>query len=67
MSLKTIGEVAREFGVSTRMLRYYDETGLLPSIRADASPYRLYDEESVMQLQRSLLLKSLRIPLKQIA
>lgn len=67
MSLKTIGEVAREFGVSTRMLRYYDETGLLPSIRADASPYCLYDEESVMQLQRILLLKSLRIPLKQIA
>ncbi len=67
MSLKTIGEVAREFGVSTRMLRYYDETGLLPSIRTDASPYRLYDEEAVMQLQRILLLKSLRIPLKQIA
>lgn len=31
MSLKTIGEVAREFGVSTRMLRYYDETGFCPA------------------------------------
>lgn len=67
MSLKTISEVAKEFHVSTRMLRYYDEMGLLPSIRADGSQYRLYDADALERLRRILLLRSLRIPLRQIA
>ena len=67
MSLKTISEVAKEFHVSTRMLRYYDEMGLLPSIRADGSQYRLYDADALERLRRILLLRSLRIPLRQMA
>lgn len=38
-----IGELAQRAGVSTRMLRYYDEQGLLAS-RRSSNGYRTYDE-----------------------
>ncbi len=38
-----IGELAERAGVSTRMLRYYDEQGLLAS-RRSANGYRTYDD-----------------------
>ncbi|MFG2071404.1 DNA-binding transcriptional regulator, MerR family [Nonomuraea maritima] len=41
-----IGELAERTGVSTRSLRYYEEQGLLHSLRS-SNGYRDYGEESV--------------------
>lgn len=45
-----IGEVAREAGVSTRALRYYEEQGLLGSDRTTTGQ-RTYSESAVERVQ----------------
>lgn len=67
MNDMTVSEVSRDFGVSTRMLRYYEQEGLISSKRRDDYAYRIYDEAAVRRLRQILLLRKLRIPLKQIA
>ncbi|HAZ22484.1 MAG TPA: MerR family transcriptional regulator, partial [Firmicutes bacterium] len=52
MELMTISEVTKAFNVTTRMLRYYDEIGLLPSARKENYSYRVYDESAVRRLQQ---------------
>ncbi|MBY0009173.1 effector binding domain-containing protein [Paenibacillus typhae] len=66
MNLQTITAVTRSFNVSTRTLRYYEQIGLLTSVRRDGYAYRTYDEESLRRLEQILLLRKLRIPLKDI-
>jgi len=66
MELATIGQVSRMFGISTRMLRYYEQIGLLPSLKKDAYAYRVYDAQSISRLQQIIILRKLRISLKQI-
>ncbi|MEW1823096.1 MerR family transcriptional regulator [Arthrobacter sp. NPDC080031] len=46
-----IGDLARESGVTTRQLRYYEEQDLLHPIRS-SNNYREYAEESVQQVQQ---------------
>lgn len=67
MLFMTISEVTKAFNVSTRMLRYYDTIGLLPSIRKDDYAYRVFDEPTVRRLQQIITLRKLRIPLKKTA
>ena len=67
MELRTISEVSRQFGVSTRTLRYYEQIGLIrPSKREDFS-YRAYDRDTLLRLKQIIFLRKLRIPLKSIA
>lgn len=65
--LKTITEVTKIFGVSTRMLRYYEQIGLLKSQRMKGYSYRVYNEDSCLRLRQIIILRKLRISLKQIA
>ncbi len=67
MKLATISEVTKHFGVTTRMLRYYEQIGLLQSLKKQEYAYRVYDEAAVTRLQQIILLRKLRIPLKQIS
>ncbi len=67
MNFMTISEISKYFNVSTRMLRYYEEIGILSSCRKDDYAYRIYDEKAVKRLQQIIVLRKLRIPLKQIA
>ncbi len=46
-----IGELARRTGVSARLLRYYEEQGLLDAARG-ANGYRHYDEDSVTTVRK---------------
>ena len=63
----SIGEVARFTGVSQRMLRHYDEVGLLvPSDRTVAG-YRQYDDRDLLRLQRILSLRATGMGLDDIA
>lgn len=66
MEYLTISGVSRSFHVTTRTLRYYEEIGLLKSTRREDYAYRVYDEEAVCRLRQILVLRQLRIPLRQI-
>jgi Predicted transcriptional regulators len=67
MNLTTISDVSKKMSISTRTLRYYEQIGLIESAKKDDYAYRTYDEDAVSQLHQILVLRKLRIPLKQIA
>ena len=66
MNVSTISEISREMNLSTRTLRYYEQIGLVESVKKEDYAYRIYDEATVTRLQQILILRKLRIPLKQI-
>ena len=63
----TITEVSRTHQVSARMLRYYEQQGLISSRRIQDYAYRVYDEENISRLRLILVLRRLRVPLNSIA
>ncbi|MBG6238835.1 DNA-binding transcriptional MerR regulator [Mycetocola sp. CAN_C7] len=63
----SIQEVARHAGTTSRALRHYGQIGLLEPSRVGANGYRYYDEESLVRLQRILLLRDLGLGLPAIA
>jgi len=67
MELQTISQVSKAFYVSTRTLRYYEQIGLLSSVKKEEYAYRTYDEAAVLRLQQIIILRKLRLPLRQIA
>ena len=66
MELKTISELSRRFDVSTRTLRYWEQVGLIESERLEDYAYRVYSEETVERITQILVLRRLRLPLKDI-
>lgn len=67
MDLQTISQVSRTYGLSTRALRYYEQIGLIQSDKKDGYAYRVYSEDAILKIRRIVILRKLRIPLKQIA
>jgi len=65
--LLTVTQVTRACGISARMLRYYEKAGLIASRRVEGYAYRVYTPENVTRLAQILVLRKLRIPLKDIA
>ncbi len=66
MKIKTIRQISLDYGISRRMLCYYEEIGLIKSSRKDDYAYRVYDENAIQRLQQIIILRKLRIPVKQI-
>lgn len=66
MDLQTISMVSKNFNISTRTLRYYEQIGLLQSVKKDGYAYRTYDESSLNKLEQIIILRKLRIQLKDI-
>ena len=64
--MTTITEVSRALNISTRMLRYYEQQGLIASARKPDYAYRVYDEENINRLRIILVLRKLRVPLAAI-
>ncbi|MGW2471772.1 MerR family transcriptional regulator [Streptomyces sp. NPDC001665] len=63
----TIGDFARYGRVSARMLRHYDEIGLLHPDRTDpATGYRYYGAAQLARLNRIIALKELGFTLQQV-
>lgn len=46
-----IGQASAASGVSTKMIRYYERTGLIKSVDRTASGYRVYTKSDVHTLQ----------------
>ena len=67
MEIQTISQLSRLFGISTRTLRYYEQIGLISPVKKDSFAYRAYDADSVLRLRQIIVLRKLRIPLKQIS
>jgi len=61
-----ISEVARNYNITKRTLRYYEEIGLLTNIKKNESNYRCYDDESLNRLEQILLLKKLNFNINEI-
>lgn len=64
--LHTIGEVTRLTGLTHRMLRHYEEQGLVvPSGRSEGG-HRLYSASDLERLMKVALLRQLEVPLPDI-
>ena len=63
---QTISTVSKNLGISSRMLRYYEQIGLIESRRVENYAYRVYDEEAIRRLRQIILLRKLRVSVKQI-
>lgn len=63
-----IGEFSKLTQVSIRMLRYYDETGLLKPAKTDKfTHYRLYSTEQIPVLHKIIFLRDLGFTVSEIA
>ena len=62
----SIQDIARSAGTTSRTLRHYGKLGLLQPSRTAANGYRYYDQDSLVRLQRILLLRELGLGLPAI-
>lgn len=66
MNDRSIHEVAKLAGTTSRTLRHYEAEGLLAPTRVGSNGYRRYDAGALVRLQRILLLRDLGLGLPQI-
>lgn len=61
-----IRDVSSKYDISARALRYYEDVGLITSIRTEDYAYRLYDKNAIKRLEQILILRKLNISIKDI-
>ena len=66
MTLYQTGELAKHCNVTVRTIQYYDKKGLLQSMPSSSNGRRLFDEQSKVNLEIILILKSIGFSLKDI-
>ena len=64
--LTKITDVSSRYSVTTRTLRYYEDIGLITSVRDAGYAYRMYDENAIKKLTQILILRKLNISMKEI-
>lgn len=62
-----IGQAAEASGVSAKMIRYYEQTGLIPAAARRESGYRDYDDKDVHRLRFIRSARDLGFTVDQIA
>jgi DNA-binding transcriptional MerR regulator len=62
-----IGELAREIGVSTDTVRFYERSGWLPKAARRENAYREYGQSDVEHLRLLIDLRRLDVPLEDAA
>ena len=66
MESRTVGQVSKLTNISVQMLHYYERIGLINPGRNNDNSYRVYDDNTIKRLRQIVILRKLRIPLKQI-
>ena len=61
-----IREVTSQYYISARTLSYYEDMGLIKSVRSSDYAYRLYDKAAIQRLEQILILRKLGISIKDI-
>ena len=62
-----IGAAAEQSGVSAKMIRHYEQIGLMPALKRTEAGYRTYAETDVHMLRFIRHARDLGFPVKQIA
>lgn len=65
-NLIKISDISNKYQVSARTLRYYEDMGLLTSVRPEEVSYRMYDEKAIIRIEQILILRKLNISIKDI-
>ena len=66
MNLVKITDVTGMLGVTSRSLRYYEQAGLIQSVRLTHDKYRYYDAACVERIRQILVLRKMQVPIKDI-
>lgn len=61
-----IGKLAKQLGITTRTIRYYEEIGLMGKSERMGGGTRTYTKEDILRLKFILKLKELGISLKEM-
>ncbi len=64
--LVQIGELAKNLGITTRTIRYYEEIGLMGKNERLGGSTRTYNKDDILRLKFILKLKTMGISLKEI-
>ena len=64
--LVKITDLTTQLGLSSRSLRYYEQVGLIQSVRPAFEKYRFYDAENIERLRQIMVLRKMQIPVKDI-
>jgi DNA-binding transcriptional MerR regulator/DNA gyrase inhibitor GyrI len=62
----TINKLSEQMGLTSRTLRHWESEGLFTSERDASSGWRVYDENALMRIRITAILRRLDIPLKDI-
>ncbi|MCL2603753.1 MAG: MerR family transcriptional regulator [Defluviitaleaceae bacterium] len=66
MDLIKITDLCGQLGLTSRSLRYYEQVGLVESVRASDDKYRHYDPANIERLKQIIVLRKMLIPIKDI-
>ncbi|AOA58776.1 Cu(I)-responsive transcriptional regulator [Acinetobacter larvae] len=61
-----IGQIAKRSGISAKMIRYYEQTGLIAPVQRSAAGYRVYSDQDLKTLQFIVHAKQLGFATEQI-
>jgi DNA-binding transcriptional MerR regulator len=66
MDLVSITDLTKQLDVSSRTLRYYEQAGLIQSVRPQFKRHRYYEARTIARLEQILVLRKMEIPIKDI-
>jgi DNA-binding transcriptional MerR regulator len=64
--LVKITDLSTMLELSSRSLRYYEQVGLIKSVRPAFEKYRFFDAENIERLKQIIVLRKMQIPVKDI-